>query len=120
MPKKILIGEDELPMARVLELKLKNSGYETRAVFNGEDVIKELKKSKFDILLLDLVMPKKDGFEVLEYLQKSKNKMPIIVLSNLSQQEDKSRVLELGAKEFFVKADTPLSEIVKNVKKIIK
>ncbi len=120
MAKKILIGEDEVPMSKVLKLKLEKSKYEVVAVFNGEEVVKEMKKRKFNLVFLDLVMPKKDGFETLADLKKMKNKTPIVVLSNLSQEEDKKKVLELGAKSFFVKSNTPLNQIVKEVKKFIK
>jgi DNA-binding response OmpR family regulator len=75
-----------------------------------------LDKGGFDVVLLDLMMPTMDGFQVLERL-KEKGDMPtIFVLSNLSQREDEERVLSLGAKKFFVKSNTPLAKIVEEVK----
>lgn len=120
MKKKILIGEDERPIARALELKLISSGFDVEVANNGNEVIKAVKSSKFNLIFLDLVMPEKDGFEVLSDLKKMKNKTPVIVLSNLSQEEDERRVLKLGAKKFFIKSNTELSKIVEEVKKILK
>lgn len=119
MAKKILIAEDEKPMARALELKLNNSGYEAKAVYDGEAAVEELQKEKYDLMLLDLIMPKLDGFGVLEAVKKKKIKTPIIVSSNLSQDDDFQRAKELGAKDFFVKSDTPITEVIKHVKKVL-
>jgi len=60
MPKRILIAEDEKPMAKALEMKLNNVGFEAKAVFNGEEALEELQKNTYDLLLLNLMMPKKD------------------------------------------------------------
>lgn len=117
--KKILIIEDERPMAHALELKLTHVGFEVRTVFNGEDAITLLKKETFMLILLDLVMPKMDGFKVLENLKERKIKIPVIVLSNLSQAEDEKRVKALGAKEFFIKSNTPIAFIVDRVVQLL-
>lgn len=119
MAKKILIGEDEKPMAKALELKLNNSGFEAKAVHNGKEVVAEMTKQKYDLLLLDLIMPQLDGFGVLKELKAKKNKTPIIITSNLSQSEDEKKTRELGAVGFFVKSDTPLVKIVEEIKKIL-
>ncbi len=114
--KKILIAEDEHPIANALSLKLQSAGYETVVVYDGEAAISQIKSDKFDLILLDLMMPKKDGFAVLEELKKAKITIPIIVSTNLSQEEDKKRALSLGAKDYFVKSDITLSEIVEKIK----
>ena len=111
-PKKILIIEDEKPMARALELKLTHQGFEAKSVFNGESAIETLEKEKFDLIICDLVMPKMDGFKVLLTLNEKKIKTPVIVLTNLSQEDDEKRVKSLGAKEFFIKSNTPIANIV--------
>ena len=118
-PKKILIVEDEKPMARALELKLNKSGFEAKALFNGEEALKILETEKFDLILLDLVMPKVDGFAVLTALKEREIETPIIVTSNLSQEEDFKRAKELGAKDYFVKSDTPIADIVEHIKKFL-
>lgn len=117
--KQILIVEDDRPMARALELKLNNSGFAARAVNDGEEALMELEKNKYDLMLLDLVMPKLDGFGVMSALRTKKIKIPIIVSSNLSQESDVVRAKSLGAVDYFIKSDTPISEVVTHVKKIL-
>lgn len=117
--RKILIIEDEKPMAHALELKLTHEGLEPTVVHNGEEAILLLEKESFVLVVTDLMMPRVDGFGVLEYLQRQKSGCPSIVLSNLSQEEDRKKAIALGAKEFFVKSDTPIADIVLHIKKLI-
>lgn len=117
--KRILVAEDERPIARALELKLSAAGYSVTTVFNGEDAVLELSKNDFDLLLLDLIMPKVDGFGVLESMRTKKIGVPVIVLSNLSQEEDLKRAKELGVRDYFVKSDNPISEIIDHVRKAL-
>ena len=118
--KKILIIEDEKTLARALELKLTLSGFEVKTVFNGEDGLTLIQKELFDLILLDLIMPKMDGFSVLEFLKEKKIKTPVMVLSNLSQEDDIKRTKKFGAEEFFVKSNTPIATIVEQVVKLFK
>ena len=118
--KKILVAEDEKPMARALELKLSGAGLEVQVVYNGQEALDILAKDPYDLVLLDLVMPVKDGFAVLAELKEKGNKIPVIVLTNLSQVDDYKRVKELGAKDYFVKSDTPIAQIVEKVKEMLK
>ncbi len=120
IPKKILIIEDEKTLARALELKLTSSGFGVVTVLNGEEGITLLKKESFDLILLDLIMPKMDGFAVLEILKTKKIKTPVLVLSNLSQQNDVKRTKEFGVKEFFIKSNTPIAVIVEKAIAILK
>lgn len=115
--KNILIIEDEKPLAHALELKLQHEGHKTTIVHNGQDGLSFLDSQPVDVVLLDLMMPVVDGFQVLEHLKSKGGTMPtVFVLSNLSQREDEERVLALGAKKYFVKSDTPLAVIVEEVK----
>lgn len=115
--KKVLVVEDERPLSHALVLKLTNEGFAVTPALNGQECLQLLEKNNYDIILLDLMMPIVDGFQVLAFLQK-KGVMPyVIVLSNLSQPEDEARVKGLGAKKYFIKSDTPLSAIVEEVKK---
>jgi len=118
--KKILIVEDEKAISKALELKLTYEGFDVKTVFNGVEALSLLEKEKFDLILLDLVMPKLDGFGVLEVLKSKGNKIPIIVSSNLSQKEDYQRAKDLGAIDFLIKSDTPVAEVVKKIKIIFK
>ena len=117
--KKILIAEDEKPMAHALEIKLNNSGFAAKAVFDGQAVLEELAKEKYDLLLLDLIMPEKDGFAVLAELKQNGNKIPVIVSTNLSQEEDLKKAKALGATDYFIKSDTTINQVVEQVKKIL-
>ncbi|HOX60779.1 MAG TPA: response regulator [Candidatus Magasanikbacteria bacterium] len=119
MAKRILIAEDEKPMARALELKLTGAGFEVAVANDGEEAIATEKKFKPDLILLDLMMPKKDGFEVLADLKAEGSKTPVIVSSNLSQEDDFKRAKDLGAVDYFVKSDTPINQVVLNVKKAL-
>ena len=118
--KKILIIEDEKPIARALELKLTYEGFETTVTFDGESALKKSEKETFDLILCDLVMPKVDGFKVLEAIKNKKVATPVMVLTNLGQQDDEERARSLGAREFFIKADTPIADIVKRITQFLK
>lgn len=117
--KKILIAEDEKPMLHAMQIKLEHAGFEVVAVENGIDALDELKKKSFDLLILDLMMPEMDGWGVLESLKKQGSKTVIIVSTNLSQEEDEKRAREYGAKDFIVKSNTPLTEIISRIQKVI-
>ena len=118
--KRILIIEDEKPMARALELKISHAGFEAHSVSNGEEGLALLEKEKFDRVLLDLIMPKLNGFGVLEEMKKRGIKTPAMVQTNLAQEEDEKRAKALGAKEFFIKSNTPIAEIVEQIKNFFK
>ena len=113
---RILIAEDENPIANALALKLRSAGFEVELVFDGQAAILSAQKSAFDLIILDLVMPQKDGFSVLAELKKLNIDVPVIVSSNLSQEEDIKRAKELGARDYFIKSDITLAEIVEKVK----
>lgn len=114
--KRVLIVEDERPLAHALELKLTHEGYEATVAGNGKEGLDLILQGNFDVVLLDMMMPVMDGFQVLKELQKLEKPPVVFVLSNLSQREDEARVLEAGARKYFIKSDTPLSIIVDEVK----
>ncbi|MFA5080489.1 MAG: response regulator [Candidatus Paceibacterota bacterium] len=116
--KKILVAEDEKPLAKALEIKLSKEGFDVLIAANGEEAISMLSSQDFDVLILDLIMPKKDGFVVLEYLKNQNKKIKIIVLSNLAQEEDFKKAKALGAKSYFVKSNTPIVELVNYIKEM--
>lgn len=107
-------------MAHALELKLTHEQFNPSAVFDGASAVEALGKEKFDIVLLDLMMPQMDGFEVLRQLKEKKlHAGPVMVMTNLSQPEDEKKARELGASDFLVKSNTPMSEIVDRVKRAV-
>jgi two-component system, OmpR family, response regulator len=114
--KKVLVAEDEKPMAHALQLKLQREGFDVDVAPDGEAAMAMLTKGTYDALILDLVMPKMNGFEVLEGIQELTTKPKVIVASNLSQEQDAQRAKGLGADDYFVKSNTPLKDIVEKVK----
>ena len=117
--KNILIIEDEKPLAHALALKMEHAGFKTFIAYNGSDGLKEAMTDKYAIILLDIIMPEMDGFALLQALQEKQVKTPVIVLSNLGQDEDRARAKELGAVDYFVKANTPIADILKKVQQMI-
>lgn len=118
--KKILIAEDEEVLLNVLKDRFEAEVWEVSTARDGEEAIEAIKKSRPDVVLLDLLMPKKDGFEVLKEIRSNpeyKNLPIIVVLSNLGSDEDIKKALALGANDYFVKTQHPMSEIVEKVKK---
>lgn len=118
--KTVLIAEDEKPMAKALQLKLSHSGFLATIATNGEEAMDLILKEKFDIILLDIMMPKRDGFSIMAGMKAKKIKTPVVVLSNLSQEDDAKKAKELGAVAFFIKSNTPLLGIIENIKKILR
>lgn len=111
-PKRILIAEDEKAYSRALVLKLQNAGFEAESVENGEEAIEAIKKGSFDLLLSDLVMPKMNGFQLLEEIKKQGFNIPVIGLSNLSQVDDEKKMREAGAVDFLSKSNTPIINVI--------
>jgi len=114
--KKVLVVEDEEAIAKPLAMKLGFAGFEVKNAYDGRQALDILAAEKFDVILLDLLMPNVDGFEVLKQLQASHNATPVIVATNLNQPADVSRVFELGCSNYYVKADTSLDQIVANAR----
>lgn len=116
--RKILIIEDEHPLAHALELKMAHEGFETTVASTGKMGLDEAITDKYDMILLDLILPEVDGFTILQQLQEKKIKAVVIVLSNLGQDEDRKKAQDLGAKNYLVKSNAPLADIVQAVKAI--
>lgn len=117
--KKILIIEDEKPLAHALELKMTHEGYETTVASTGREGLEKASSGDYDLILLDLILPEVDGFAILEGLKSKKLKPIVVVLSNLGQDEDRKRAEEFGVKNYLVKSNVPLADIVKVVKSSI-
>ena len=121
MAKKILLVEDEEIMIDLLQRKLTQEGYEISVARNGEEGLKIMKKIKPDLVLLDIIMPKMGGFEVMEEMAKDKElkKIPVIVISNSGQPVELDRAQKLGAKDWLIKTEFDPQEVVNKVKKQI-
>jgi DNA-binding response OmpR family regulator len=85
--------------------------------FDGKDGLEKALTNTFDLILLDLILPEMDGFAVMAELRAKKIKTPVVVLSNLGQDEDRKKAKDLGVINYLVKSNAPLSEIVVLVKK---
>ena len=118
---KILIVEDEDVLSLVLEEKFKNEGYEVMIASDGGEAQAKAEKFKPDLILLDLILPKKGGLDVLEsFKADSELKLiPVIVLSNLEGDETIKKALSLGAIDYFVKTQHPIAEIVEKVGSVL-
>lgn len=116
--KKVMIVEDDEHISKVYEIKLAKEGFSTMLARDGEEAVTKILAEKPDLVLLDLMIPKKDGFGVLEEIKKDPSiaNIPIIILSNLGQKNDQERALALGANEYLVKVDYPIQEIIDKVK----
>lgn len=116
--KTILLCEDEEFVARSYIRKLEIEGYTVVHARNGQEVIDYLKTLRPNLILLDLMMPLKTGFEVLKDIQEGDDevkKIPIIVASNLGQKSDIDEALRLGAKDFLIKSNISLKELMAKV-----
>jgi len=119
--KNILIIEDDEFLRGLINKKLLAEGFNVISAVDGEEGIKKAKEQKPDLILLDLVLPNIDGFEVLEKVKADPDvsAVPVIILSNLSQKEDISKGIKLGAVDYIIKAQFTPEEIVEKVKNIL-
>lgn len=117
--KTILLVEDEPLLGKLLRQRLEKEGFGVLYARDGNEAIEALKNQKPDLILLDVILPKMSGFEIMERIKNDPalNKAPIIVISNLGQEADVSRGEELGAVGYFVKANVSIGELVDEVKK---
>lgn len=117
MPKILIIEDDEF-LRKLIARKLKSENFEVVEAADGEEGISKIKQEKPNLVLLDLILPGIDGFEILERKRADPEieKIPVIILSNLGQREEIERGLRLGAIDFLVKANFTPAEIVEKVK----
>ena len=116
---KILIIEDEDALASVLSSKFKLEGFEVAVGANGEEGLDKIQSFKPDLILLDIVMPKMNGYEVLESLQKNNNKIPIIVISNSGQDVELEKIKNLGAIDYIIKTQINPGEVIKKARNVL-
>lgn len=121
--KKILVIEDETAMRESLKDILESSDYKVETASDGEAGIALIKSFVPDLILLDIILPKKDGFDVLQTIKSDENEnkitIPVVLLTNISGMENVQKALDLGATTYLVKADYQLNEILEKVKEII-
>lgn len=118
---KIILIEDDKFLMNALRVKLTEARFELSIAEDGEEAIKMLSSLQPDLILLDLILPKKDGFSVLEEIKQNEKlkKIPVIIISNLGQKEDIDRGIKLGAADYIVKADTSIQGIIEKINKFL-
>lgn len=116
--KTVLLVEDEPLLANLLEQRIKKEGFNVIVNRDGEEALKTLHEKKPDLILLDVILPKISGFELMEALRADPQleRAPIIIISNLGQESDIEKGQSLGAIQYFVKAKVSIEELVQNVK----
>lgn len=121
MAKKILLVEDEEILIGLLQDKLAKEGFSVTTARDGEEGLKVMEELKPDIILLDIIMPKKGGFEVLEAMSKNNElkKIPVIIISNSGQPVEVDRAKRLGVKDWLVKTNFDPKEVIDKVLKQI-
>jgi len=117
----ILVVEDDKFLRDLLAYKIEERGYRMEVAVDGEEGIKQIKTLKPDLVLLDLILPGIDGFGVLGQVHDDPqiSQIPVIILSNLGQQEEIEKGLSLGAKDYMIKAHFTPQEVVDRIKKIL-
>ena len=120
MAKKVFIVEDEAALLYALEAKLRLEGFNVEVAVDGEEAIKKLKNYKPDLVILDIILPKIDGWEVLQNIRANSNlvKVPVVIVTNLTDKHSREKGVELGADNFLVKSDFDLEELVKKIKEV--
>jgi DNA-binding response OmpR family regulator len=118
----ILLVEDDVFLAGIYQKKFEMEGFKISVADNGEKGLLDAKKKKPSIVLLDILLPKLDGFTVLQKLKSdpSTKNIPVVLLTNLGQKDDVDKGLEAGATDYLIKAHFKPSEIVDKVKEILK
>ena len=117
--KNILLVEDDPFLIDIYTPKLKESGFAVDVASEGEAAIRKAKESKPDLVLLDIVLPHMDGWEILKQIKSESKDLKVIILSNLGQKEEVEKGVKMGAIKYLIKAQFTPSQVVKEIKKIL-
>ncbi len=120
-PKKILMVEDDDDLAKVYTMRFRQEGFDIRRVNNGEDALAAATEYRPDLILLDVMMPKISGFDVLDILRNTPEtaNMKVVILTALGQDSDRKRAESLAVNGYLVKSEVVLDDIVSNIKQVI-
>lgn len=118
---KVLIAEDDAFLVSAYRVKLTKEGFDVRIAIDGEEALAVLRDFTPDLIMLDLIMPRRDGFSTLEEIKKIEalKNIPVIVASNLGQQGDVERAKALGAIDFVTKSDMAINDLITKITTII-
>lgn len=119
---KILVGEDDSFLANAYRVKLTKAGFEVKIARDGQEVIDSFATFVPDLIILDLIMPVKDGFTTLSEIKANDvwKKIPVIVASNLGQKEDIDKSMTLGAIDYVVKSNMSINSLVEKINNLLK
>ncbi len=119
--KTVLIVEDEMALQDALQKVFTADGYTVVQAFDGEEALSRIKEKKPDIILLDLILPKKHGFDVLQSIKSNEDtkQIPVLILTNLEESEDVMKAIEFGARGYLIKANYALKEVLTKVKEVL-
>lgn len=116
--KKVLVVEDDSFLQGLAANKLSQNDFDVTTAKDGEIAMTELAKEKFDCVLLDLMLPDISGFDILKNIKTAGGKIPVVVFSNLSDDKDIKKAMDLGATEYLIKSNFTLEELVEKVKAV--
>jgi DNA-binding response OmpR family regulator len=127
VPKKLLVVEDDPFLSDIYNTKLKQAGFDVDLAMTGEDCLRKLNENQYDLMVLDIVLPQVDGWEILSRVKEMREKgtnpnvniLKIIILSNLGQKEEIKKGLDLGADGFMIKAHFTPSEVAEEINKTL-
>lgn len=122
LKKRILIVEDDLPLLQMYQERLKQEGFTVLTATDGEEGVEKAMVEKPDLILLDLLLPKKGGLGVLEVLKSwvKTRDIPVVVLTALSNAEYQQKALRIGAKAHLIKSQTMPGQVIEKIKQILK
>jgi len=120
--KTILLIEDDPFLIDIYTTKLKESGFKVEVATNGEEGIIKAQETKPNLIVLDIVLPQIDGWEILKEIKANPNlkKIPVVILSNLGQKSEVEKGIKLGAAKYLIKAHFTPSEVIEEIKKVLK
>jgi two-component system alkaline phosphatase synthesis response regulator PhoP len=120
-PKTIMLVEDDHFLSSLMKARLEKEGFMVTQAFDGEEAMEALKKDTPALIVLDLIMPKVTGFEVLQMISITPelDKIPVIIVSNLAQDSDIEKARQLGVKEYFIKVKVSIDDLIGKIKTLV-
>lgn len=120
-PKKIMIIEDDHFLSSLMKARLEKEGFGVIQAFDGEEAMQDLRTEVPALVILDLIMPKVTGFEVLQTISITPqlDKVPVIIMSNLAQDSDIEKARQLGAKEYLIKVKVSIDDLIGKIKNLV-
>jgi len=118
--KKILIAEDDFMISSMYKVKLEQDGFECFMAEDGKEAIEEFSNHNPDLVVLDIIMPRLDGFSALKAIREKNKNIPVLMLTNLGTQEDREKGKKLGANDYLVKANLTPKQVSDTIKKYFK